>query len=137
MKYFDNLFFAVVLMTLVVSLFGCEKETKKHKSEKIAIETLKTSMHDPDSFEHISTSYVDTSEYINEMKLKTTNKDAQFNLIIINKAITQSKSYEPVIIVKLNYRGRNAFGALIVNSTNVACGESIDGNFAHLLKNVR
>lgn len=68
-------------------------------SHKLLVKTVKQSMNDPDSFEHVETRYADKKSYI---------------------------------IIAMQFRGKNAFGAKVLNS--IAAKVNIDGSDFMIIK---
>lgn len=68
-------------------------------SHKQLTKIIKESMHDPDSYDHVKTTYIDTG------------KD---------------------LIIETTYRGKNAYGGLVLNKTNAKA--SYDGQVTSILK---
>jgi hypothetical protein len=67
-------------------------------SHRFLERSIKRSMNDPDSYDHISTTYLDKGKYL---------------------------------IVKTTFRGKNAFGALVINS--VTAKTDLDGNVLEII----
>lgn len=130
MGYFDRfvdrfpgaLFFTifVILIALIVMGLGCSTE-KYTDVEKHIIQQLREKMHDPASLEIVNITSVDFYDYEHLEKLPM-----DLRLVMATLSLENPKVYT------IDYRGKNAFGALRLNSIMAAAGkhESIKDFFS-------
>lgn len=107
----------LVVITIIALLFGCSTE-KYTEVEKYIIQRLKDKMHDPESLEIVSITSVDfyADEIFEKMpfELKLTIAKLQF----------EAKNLDNPKVYTINYRGKNAFGALRLNSIMAVASET-------------
>ena len=103
-------------------------------AEKKVLSDIKEKLHDPGSFEHISTTFIDFFAYKTQMKRLEADKNALENLRILE----ESRLYSDIIprIVVIKYRAKNAFGALMLTETIAVYRRGILGEFVFLLNHL-
>lgn len=110
---------------LVIVLVSCS--SPKDAAEKTVITALKENMNDPASFDLIKSTCETLTEY------ETRTKGTRFydkNLQTVKTA--RNKSTEPLYIVSLKFRAKNAFGALILKDSTFVYG--VEGEKAFIYR---
>ncbi len=105
------------------------EEWAKH----IVVKRLKEAMHDPYSFELVSIRLLEGHEsfYNNKNKLKQTDL-TQIHILMAKT----SDTIPDLRTFRINYRGKNAYGALRLSTTNAAHirNTAFDMDFVHFFK---
>ena len=113
---------------LLIILASCS--SPKDKAEKIVITVLKENMNDPTSFDLINSTSETLAEY--ETRTKGTRYYEQ-NLPTIRTA--KAKTSQPLYIVTLKYRAKNAFDALMLNNSTFVYGvDATEKPFVYLFE---
>jgi len=105
-------------------------KTSEEWAKHIVVEKLKESMHDPYSFELVSIRLAE-SVYGNLNKLKQTDlREIRF------LGMKGDSTIPDVRIFRINYRGKNAYGALRLSTTMAAHvrNRALDEDFVHFFE---
>lgn len=123
----------VLLPVLIGFLFGCS--TTEEQIEGIATQTLKASLHDPNSLEIISIETLNIAAYLKEITPLQKSATARLNASYVERAFAMDNKRKP-ILVHIRFRAKNGFGAVRKDEAKMIMGNitSPTAKFGILLK---
>ena len=110
-------------------LISCGEDTKYSDEEKVVIQSLKDSIHDPKSLEIVSIKSVNLTQYDG---FDDWDIDRRLMYLVLMKPKDTLKPFKVYTVV---FRGTNAYGALRLNTVTAVSGtDKLTGDFCHFIE---
>ena len=110
-------------------LISCGEDAKNSNEEKVVIQSLRDSMHDPKSLEIISIKSVNLTQYEGF-------DDWDIDRRLVYLTLMKPKDIlKPFMVYTVVFRGTNAYGALRLNTVTAVSGtDKLTGDFCHFIE---
>ena len=121
--------FTFLLIVTSFLIVGCSEDAKYSDEEKVVIQSLRDSMHDPKSLETVSIKSVNLTQYEG-----FDDWDLQRRLMYLT-LMKPKDTLKPFKVYTVVFRGTNVYGALRLNTITAVSGtDKLTGDFCHFIE---